>query len=266
MQPPNLLFTAAEWPGVVNAAVTRMAAKVGPYTTPISQVTDHDNGDHWGTGSYCEFAGQRFLLTNEHVAAKLETNSLAHKFYGDDHYFRFRHAFSAIGAPYDTALVRIDDREWTMFAHDALAIPATLFASVHAPVETELLFILGYTGERSQFVYGTLFTEGTPYLARECPLPADSNCISDFHFAMNYNPALATPVNPKGRQLPLPPGMSGSLVWNTRLVEQRMCGQEWSPADARVTGIVWGWPSDTCIVATKVEHMQLQELVQRATG
>lgn len=266
MAPSTLLFTAAEWTGVVNNAVMRMAAKVEPHTTPISQVIDHDNGDHWGAGSYCEFEGKRFLLTNEHVAAKLQTHSLAHKFHGDDHYFQFRHQFHAIDAPNDTALVRIDDREWTRFPHGALPIAAAQFATIHAPVEWELLFVAGYSGERAKFLYGSLFTRGTPYLARECPLPVDPTCVPEFHFAMHYNPALATPVDPKGRPLPLPPGMSGSLVWNTRVVEQRIRCLVWTPDDAVVTGILWGWPSDTCVVATKVEHMQLRELVQRAGG
>jgi len=29
-----------------------------------------------------------------------------------------------------------------------------------------------------------------------------------------------------------------------------------TPDDAVVTSILWGWPSDTCVVATRVEHMQ----------
>lgn len=261
MRSDDLLFTSAEWSDLISNAVTRIAAKVAPHTTPISQVVDHNYGEHWGTGSYCESAGKRFLLTNEHVASKLQTHSLAHKFWGDDHYFRFRHPFHAIGAPTDTALVRIDDLEWTRFPHRAVPVPAAQFATTHAPVEGELLFIAGYSGDRAKFLFDTLVTPGTPYLARECPLPADARCVQDLHFAMHYNPALATPVDPKGRPLPLPPGMSGSLVWNTRVVEQRMRGLEWSPEDAMVTGILWGWPSETCVVATKIEHMQLQDLM-----
>jgi len=264
MPPP--VFTAAEWTGVVNDAVAGMTAKVGPHTTPISQVIEHEYGEHWGSGSYCEFEKQRYLLTNEHVAAKLQTHSLAHKFHDDESYFRFRHAFHAAPAPYDTAVVRVDDREWTRFPHGAVPIPEGQFAVAHKPVESELLFVLGYSGERAKFQYDHLFTPGTPYLARECPLPESPRCDPEFHFAMHYNPALATPVGSKGRHLPLPPGMSGSLVWNTRVVEQRLRGFNWSPSDAVVTGIVWGWPSDTSIVATKVQHMQLKGLIQQAAN
>jgi len=42
----------------------------------------------------------------------------------------------------------------------------------------------------------------------------------------------------------------------TRVVEQRMRRLVWTPDDAVVTSILWGWPSDTCVVATRVEHMQ----------
>jgi hypothetical protein len=264
MPPPTLLFTAVEWTAVVRDAVTGMAAKVAPHTTPISQVIEHDYGEHWGSGSYCEFDTQRYLITNEHVAARLQTHSLAHKFFGDEHYFKFRHPFHAAPAPCDTAVVRVDDREWTRFSHGAIPIPIEQFAPAHRPVDSELLFIAGYSGDRAHFQFGHLFTSGTPYLARECSLPNTPDCVPEYHFAMQYNPALATPVESKARPLPLPPGMSGTLVWNTRVVEQRMRGLNWTPADARVTGIVWGWPSDTCIVATRVEHMQLEQLMQRA--
>lgn len=264
MSPPLLLFTVDEWPNVIRETITQMIAKVAHHTTPISQVIANDHGEHLGTGSYCEFDGQRFLITNEHVAAERKTYSLADKFHGDDHYFRIFHDFHATSAPFDTALVRIDDCIWNHFPHCAIPIPPAQLASVHAPVEAELFFILGYSGERARFIFGTLITAGTPYLARGCPLPAIPECHPAFHFAMDYNPSLAEPITPNGRLLPLPRGMSGSLVWNTRVVEQRMHGLPWSADNARVTGIVWGWPSDTCIVATKVEHMQLQELVRRA--
>ena len=258
---PTLIFTEAEWSAVIKDVVTRMTEEVIPHVTPISQELEHSYGEHWGSGSYCEFGGQRYLLTNEHVAAKIGTQRLAHKFYGDENYLRFRHEFHVYGAPNDTALVRIDEREWTRFPHGAVAIPAERFAPVHAPVEGELLFLVGFSGERSKFVFGTLATTGTPYLARECELPPDSRCDPQVHFGLHYNPALAAPVESKGRPLPLPPGMSGSVIWNTRVVEQRMRQQPWSPADAAVTGIVWGWPSDTCLVATKVEYMMLLQLL-----
>lgn len=257
---PRELFTSAEWPALTTDVVNRMSAHVVPFTTPISQVLEHEYGEHWGSGSYIALARGRGLLTNEHVAAKLQTHSLGYRFHGDDHYFRFRHPCPACGAPTDAALARIDDQEWRQFPHRAMPVAPTLFAAAHAPAPSELFFLIGYSGDRAKFTFGNLVTPGTPYLTRECALPDDTRCLPQFHYAVDYNPAHAVPVKPDGRPLPLPPGLSGSLVWNTRVVEQRLRGQRWSPEDARITGIVWGWPSNTCLVATKVEHMQLAEL------
>ena len=264
---PDLLFTEAEWPQITSETVTQMSRHVERFTTPISRVVADDEGEHWGSGSYCEFLGQRFLLTNEHVARELQTQSLAHKFFGDDHYFRFRNQFAAFGEPQDVAMSRIEESEWKKFPHNASAITDVQFAPAHRLVKGELLFMAGYSGVRSRFLFGNLITPGTPYLARECQLPSEQRCDNNFHFALEYNPELASSVGGSSQSLPLPAGLSGSLVWNTRRVEMRMRGRRtWTPEDALVTGIVWGWPSDTCLFATKIEHMALRELVTKASA
>ena len=57
------------------------------------------------------------------------------------------------------------------------------------------------------------------------------------------------------RHLPLPPGFSGSAVRNTRYVECLASGMQWTPSEARVTGVVYRWRSgDTGIVVLRVEH------------
>ena len=58
-----------------------------------------------------------------------------------------------------------------------------------------------------------------------------------------------------------PHGFSGSLVWDTKFISCRQKGKEWRPELAKITGIVWGWPSaSACILATKVEHLKIAEL------
>ena len=260
----SLLFTEAEWPAVVREVSAQMSGLVEKYTTPISKVISDEEGQHCGSGSYCELLGRHLLLSSEHVARERLTHSLAPKFFGDDHYFVLRNHFIALGAPNDVALARVDDDEWNRFPHAASAISAGQFAQSHTSTEGELLFIAGYSGELSRFSFGVLVTPGTPYLARECPLPNDSRCNSAFHFALNYNPGKATSIDGSSRGLPLPPGFSGTLVWNTRVVEMKARVEPGTPDAARVTGIVWGWPSDTSLLATKVEHMQLEELALRA--
>jgi hypothetical protein len=59
---------------------------------------------------------------------------------------------------------------------------------------------------------------------------------------MPYRPDLAVRVV-GDTDLLLPPGLSGSTVWNTRLVESKMAGLEWKPENAVVSGVLWGWAS-----------------------
>ncbi len=92
--------------------------------------------------------------------------------------------------------------------------------------------------------------------AREIELPINERFSSRFHFGINYRPDLAKNViGTKG--LPLPPGLSGSTVWNTRFVVAKMAGRPWTPDLAQVTGVVWGWPTDQgCLVATRAEYVR----------
>jgi hypothetical protein len=80
----------------------------------------------------------------------------------------------------------------------------------------------------------------------------------NYHFALYYKPELATSVHDPGRGLGDAHGFSGSRVWNTRRIERLQGNREWSPDDALLTGLVWGWPtSDRCLLATKIEHIRV---------
>lgn len=262
----QLLFTEAEWPQIVADVATRMSRHVEKYTAPISKIISQDEGEHCGSGSYWDFSGRKYLITNEHVARVRKTHSLATKIFGDDNYFRLKSPFAADEMPIDVAIARVEDCEWNRFPHRASAILPNQLAPAHQLAEGELLFTAGYSGERFRFTFGHLFTAGTPYLAREYPLPDDGSCDRRLHFALEYNPAKAISLDGSTRSLPLPPGLSGSLVWNTKVVEARMRGQAWSPDIAMVTGMVWGWTSGACLLATKAEHMPLCELVAATNG
>jgi hypothetical protein len=69
--------------------------------------------------------------------------------------------------------------------------------------------------------------------------------------------------------LPLPPGLSGSRLWNTRFVEAKMAKIPWTPELALVTGVIWGWPSGLgCLIATRAEYLRsfLLEALDFATA
>jgi hypothetical protein len=98
--------------------------------------------------------------------------------------------------------------------------------------------------------------KATTSVAREVELPLDDRWTSRFHFGLDYRPGLA--ANTVGNEgLPRPLGLSGSTVWNTCFVEAKMNGIDWMPDLARVTGVVWGWPSEHgFVVATRAEHVR----------
>ena len=50
--------------------------------------------------------------------------------------------------------------------------------------------------------------------------------------------------------------MSGSLIWNTKFVETSLQRRLWSPSDAVVTGLLWSWPEESRIVATRIEYVR----------
>jgi hypothetical protein len=53
-----------------------------------------------------------------------------------------------------------------------------------------------------------------------------------------------------------PHGMSGSLVWNTRIKEFAASGETWTPGVARLTELLWDWDtSDRFLFATRIDHV-----------
>ena len=57
-------------------------------------------------------------------------------------------------------------------------------------------------------------------------------------------------------------GMSGALVWNTKIAECIEKDEEWSPSKAEVAGIIFSGDKDRgCIGCVKIEKMDIQTLV-----
>lgn len=256
MAEPELLFTEDEWNAAVPDVVTRMHSHVTQYATAISK-HHGDHGEAWGTGSYIQLGDRVFILTNDHVArARSPNQMLLHQFQGDEDMHPIIGDHIAFPLPLDLALLPVDQEKWETRPHKSKAIVLDQISLAHTPVETELLTFAGYSGERSGFYFNTLFTPGTTSTSREVPLPDDERFSPRFHLGLDYKPDLAENVV-GGAGLPCPPGFSGSAVWNTCFVESKMARQEWSPDLARVTGVVWGWPSSVgCIVATRSEYLR----------
>lgn len=253
-------MNSEEWDTITIKVLSELRDHLQYFVTPISKVIEEDYGRHHGSGSYFRTDGSIFLITNEHVGKALEKGSLAHQFVNSDQVVRLTNQIVAERYPIDVAISKIKPSIWNKYHKDSKAIPINKFATKHDPVQGELLFIIGYSGDRSKFYYGTLLTNGVPYVTQETVFPYD---IGDptFHFALDYKPDRAIYADNNAPVLPTPPGFSGSLVWNSRYVECLKDKREWSPQEACVTGIIWGWPSsDACLLATKVEYLKLKDM------
>jgi hypothetical protein len=251
-----------QWTRICAEVARQMTEWVRPFITPISKVISHDYGELVGSGSYIALNDSIWLMTNEHVGRHMQVQSLAHQFNGNDTVVRCTNPMVGREYPYDVAITKIDSQVWGICQHQALPIPATYFASSYLPSKGELLFLAGHSSDRASFYFGSLVARATPYITQEGKMPENLGDAA-FHFALPYQPDLAIPAADQAAGLPRPPGLSGSVVWNTRYAEVTQLERGWTPEDARVTGIVWGWPSsDACLLATKVEHFSLRELLK----
>lgn len=250
-----------QWDQICANTARQMVEHIKPFTTPISRALSDSEGEHLGSGSYFEFKGKKYIITNEHVATHISKTSITHHFYDSEHIIKLTNPAYAIPPPVDVAVSQIEENIWGICKHGAMPIPFSRFAKKYTPIQHELLFFVGYSGERSKFLFGHLFTPGTPYLTQECPFPNEvDEADPNFHFALHYKPDLAKSIDDSSH-LPDPHGFSGSLIWDTKRVECLNTGTEWSPKLAEVTGIVWGWPSSSaCILATKVEFLCLNKI------
>lgn len=234
-----------------------MTEHVSRYITPISRVISENEGELVGTGTYVRAFEGNYILTNEHVSQKVLGHRLAHMFHGRDEVLYTTNPFQALAFPVDAALSRVEETSWKFVPHTGDAVPVSRTARLHNPGPGELLFLMGYSGERSYFTAfsPTLLTPATPYLTQEIPLP--ENVDHNFHFALPYRPEQTVSVGRDRRGMPLPGGFSGTVVWNTKYFESVRNGRTWTPGYAEVTGLVHRWrTTDTCLIVTRVEHVR----------
>lgn len=252
----DLLFSREEW----DAAVSRVVADMTDYLRPYRAAIYEDKQDHgvgWGSGSYLRLRDRIVILTNEHVAvAREQGRILGHQFDGQEDIRAIVGNHVAHPFPLDLALLPVDMSAWAEDTNKSKGIEIDQILVGHDPVPTELLTFTGFAGENVSFHFDTLFAKGTCYTAREIAVPADERFSSRFHFALDYRPEAASSVSGKDG-LPLPPGLSGSTVWNTGFVAAKILGIQWTQELARVTGVIWGWPSEhACLIATRAEFLR----------
>jgi hypothetical protein len=254
--------TKQEWDEICERVKHEMTHHVKHFITPISKVltdseTGEEYGNHLGSGTFIEIENIKYIITNEHVAKYINNNPLAYQYWNCDSVLRIKNNFEVLPEPVDVAVVNIEEKAWNITSHESIPIPIDRFMSKHEPVIGEMLFMIGYSGERSKFLYKTLVNPGTPYLTQEKIFTQDSG-ENEAHFAIHYEPDEAVSFEDSYQGLPSPHGFSGSLVWNTRYVEFNQKRIKWSPSNAKVTGLIYKWEQNkTCLWATKVEQLPI---------
>jgi len=227
------------------------------FTTPISYLTPDGEGRLEGTGAYLEYGLKRLIITNEHVIRDYRLRQFGHQLLGCDDVFRLEKPRALEGHPVDAAICIIKSALWNSRPHTAELVPLSRIARRHRPVPGELLYLSGYPGERSGFIFDTLISYATRLVTQEVR-PEDS--VTGLHpnyFALYYPVGKARSVDPNNtRPLSLPPGLSGSLIWNTRRIECHARNISWSPEQARVTGLLCSWiEKPPYVVALRSEVM-----------
>ena len=213
-----------------------------------------------GTGAFVDVDGVKVLLSNEHV---IKNEGLRHSFINHGRYVLGAYLKYAVDEPVDVGASKIRDDTWAMCGEGAFAIPLSRFAQKHVTCPHEILWFAGYPGARVKQLAATyavaqvLSTQ--EHIFRDGEVPHE---LFDpvYHFGVGYSPERAQRIDESTASsspgLSNPPGLSGSLVWNSRRLECFYADRPWDPSMALVTGIIWGWPSRDYLTATKVEHFR----------
>lgn len=238
---------------------------VDAFVTAITSIPLEDTrdppGDHRGTGWITEIGGHPLLCTCEHVARFQRKCVLGYSCFGGENGISVGRQFTCNPLPLDFAVASLE-RSWGVITHQGKCISQSMISRSHAPAESEYLYFYGFPGSDAITAYGEHRIRGTGVFLHEVDfnpavLAEEPLANPKMHITMSLSPAHAVPLTPATGDLPLPDGMSGSALWNTRYREVTDSGRDWTPEDARVTGIVWGASQKSGVVlATRIEHFR----------
>jgi hypothetical protein len=249
-------MTKEEWDAIGCYVANQMANHVNDYIASISLEVSSNEGKLLGSGIYLQLCGQPYLITNEHVAREGQNGNLGHSLTRGDYIHRINNPFQCIKEPIDTAITRIDKDHFVK--GEQKAVPSFRVKTKFEPAQHDLLFILGFPGEKSRMsaLAQGLISGAVPYLTQEAPLSEDNNFDSKYYFAIHYpyDTPLLTTEN-KRETLFDAHGFSGTAVWDTGYVETQ--GQNWKPENATIVGLIRGWDQKNhVLIAVKIEFIR----------
>ena len=234
--------------------LARLKDATRQYLTALAGIVAYDHGIFKGTGTIIQNRGKVLLVTAAHVLDDIEKavcQGVAFSNGDAKPYYRIAGVFTK-DYSIDIAYARISNP--TTLDSDRLPCPEHLIGDSRKAVATDLLFIHGFPGaySRSFKMTGSIHSRTLPY-GTTFGSPKWPEFNPNLHFALLYDPKYSVDGSGATIDLPDPHGLSGVAVWNTRRVE---LGQNWSPEDARIIGIVHRWDQDArCLIATRVENV-----------
>lgn len=240
------------WAQGCQAVTSAMTSYTKPFITPISSPSLYQAnfGTHEGTGNYIELAGQKFLVTNEHVISHNQQAGKAIMLHGNPSYFAISNFFSH-PAPFDVSLTHVSSQIWNNITpNQAATVPEADIALNHGDNFEEIFFIQGFPGQFSLSMPGQITTQPVALATQQLPCPQTSN----LHFCVNFNP---TALPGTSSSFSNPKGMSGSLVWNTQYFECLTAGKTWTPDQAVVTGLAYLWHEENNLLeCIRIEYVR----------
>lgn len=250
-------MTPEEWRDVVTSVTDAMVAHTKRFTTPMFSVNTKPPRLR-GTGNYVQGPLGRLFLTCQHVA---HHSPLTYEFVGNEKVLQHPGKWIAATQPLDIAFSPISEGLWSADPHGAATIPYERVAVRHEPTfPEEVFFFLGYAGENATQGMDRFVARGTGYCT-QIDKDADAD---DQIFELLWDSTM-TQITPSTAELAKaekmrfedPEGFSGSLVWNTRVVEVTRSGKQWSPDDAVVSGLLRRYDPDTkTLLVYRIEHVR----------
>lgn len=221
----------------------------------IYGVVNNDEGILVGTGTYIKLQKKLYIITARHVleecdkyknVAILQSNGkppllLEGKQYRSD-------------PPLDIGLCEVNENMVNL--EYVKPVDLQNIADSSGSIENEVLFIHGFPGQYSHFTAffeRAIITESFPY-GSEIGKHSYEWFKDAKHFAFAYPSDGNFAENNERKDLPNPPGLSGSAIW---ALYQGKWLDKWTPDKAKIIGIAYMWDQHAqSLIAIRVEEIR----------
>lgn len=214
-----------------------MAEYTFPYITSIVGVTDAEQGDHIGSGFRCMWRGRPCLVTVKHVVDEASQYALGPGFVAERGAAPrlLRDVRCDTQGSTDLAVYFLPD---TLRGGDLLFWPEARIEESAEQRSKDYLFLHGFPGNRSRFLFEGLHNKSLPYgvMQREDDLPSNTQ---PHEFAMDYDPGNMLLDLGGSADFVEPPGLSGCPVF--RIGASGIAPEQWSPERSMIVGVVTRW-------------------------